>query len=62
MDMIMVDVSRLHGVSREDTVTLIGKDGREEILVDEWSQWAETNPYEVFCNISDRVDRVFTTV
>lgn len=58
MDMIMVDVSKVKKVKWGDTAVLIGKSKNDEITADEFAQWAETNPYEVLCNISKRVPRI----
>jgi alanine racemase len=58
MDMIMVDVSKVKNAKWGDTAVLIGKSNNDEITADEFSQWAETNPYEVLCNISKRVPRI----
>ncbi len=60
MDMVMVDVTRAPQTRWGDTATLIGKDGRDEITASEFAEWAETNPYEVLCNISKRVPRIPT--
>lgn len=58
MDMTMVDISKVKNVKWGDTAVLIGKSGQDEINAHEFSKWAETNPYEVLCNISKRVPRV----
>lgn len=58
MDMIIVDIKRMP-VRWGDPVTLIGKDGQEEISAHDVAQWAETIPYEVLCKISKRVPRIY---
>jgi len=58
MDLVVVDVSQVPSVRWGDIVTLIGRDGREEITALQVAEWAETNPYEVLCNISKRVPRI----
>ena len=43
-----------------DTVVILGRDGRDEITAHEFAGWAETNPYEVLCNIDQRVTRHYS--
>ncbi|HEX4406257.1 MAG TPA: alanine racemase [Polyangia bacterium] len=57
MDMLMVDVTDLPGVKAGDLATLIGRDDRENIGVDELARWAGTVNYEILCGISKRVPR-----
>ncbi len=59
MDLLMADVSDCPEVKIGDKVTLIGKDGKEEIKVTDLAFWANTIPYEITCRISPRVARVF---
>ncbi|RLA95705.1 MAG: alanine racemase, partial [Deltaproteobacteria bacterium] len=59
MDWIMVDVSEVPGVRIGDEVVLIGKQGREEISVEEVASWADTIPYEILCGVGKRVPRVY---
>ena len=61
MDMMMVDVSRVPGASVGDSVTLIGRDGRETITIDHVARWADTASYEILCGISKRVPRLYRT-
>ncbi len=42
MDQMMIDVSDIEDVKVEDIVTLIGRDGNEEITVEQVSRWADT--------------------
>lgn len=46
-------------VKVEDKVTLIGKDGNEEIPVYEWAKKLNTITYEVTCQINNRVKRIY---
>ena len=39
-------------------MTLIGRDGAEQITVDELAGWAGTISYEILCGISKRVPRI----
>ncbi len=59
MDQLMADVTGLENVAVGDTVTLIGRDGDEEITADEVAQREGTINYEVVCALSKRVPRVY---
>ncbi len=59
MDQLMADVTGLEGVSIGDRVTLIGRDGEEEITAREVASWEGTINYEVVCALSKRVPRVY---
>jgi alanine racemase len=58
MDQIMVEVGKESPVRENDTVTLIGRDGKEEITTHEIADILETIPYEIVCAVSARVPRV----
>lgn len=58
MDMCMVDVTGMD-VKAGDCITVIGKSGDKEISVDEIAQKSGTINYEVTCDISKRVPRVY---
>lgn len=59
MDQLMADVSHLDGVKIGDPVTLIGRDGEEELTADQLAAWEGTINYEVVCALSKRVPRVY---
>ncbi len=59
MDWILVDVTAIPDVAVGDRVTLLGRDGNECVTALEWADKLGTITYEVFCNISKRVPRVF---
>jgi alanine racemase len=59
MDLMMIDVTNIPGVRIGDTVTLIGKEGGEEITVGELASKCKTIVYEITCGIGPRVARVF---
>jgi alanine racemase len=61
MDMMMVDVTRVPGVSVGEPTTLIGSDGDESITIDDLAAWADTASYEILCGISKRVPRIYRT-
>ena len=58
MDQFMVDVTGMD-VKEGDKVTLAGKDGSEEILIDDLAALAGTFNYEFVCDLGKRVPRVF---
>lgn len=60
MDQFMVDVSDIPGVTIGDEVTLIGKDGNENITVEELGEISGRFNYEFLCCITRRVSRVYT--
>jgi len=59
MDYCTIDVGHVPGVTVGDTATLIGKDGDEEIGIQEVADAAGTIPYEITCSIGTRVRRVY---
>ncbi len=59
MDLIMIDVTHIHGVRVGDIVTLIGQDGKDEISAEECARWANTIVYEITSGIGPRVARVY---
>ncbi len=58
MDQFMVDVTGMN-VKTGDFVTLVGKDGAQEIRIDELATFAGTFNYEFVCDLGKRVPRVF---
>ena len=59
MDQLVLDVSHAGNVREGDIVTLIGRDGNEEITADELASLYGTIGYEVVCGISKRVPRIY---
>jgi alanine racemase len=57
MDMTLIDVSHIVGCEIGDEVALIGQSGSEHITACDVARWSETLPYEVLCNLSERVLR-----
>lgn len=58
MDQMMVDVSGIPEALEDDEVTLIGRDGAEEITAEELGEKSGRFNYELVCDISERVPRV----
>jgi alanine racemase len=56
-----LSVVSLEGIdAREgDAVTLLGRDGGEEITPWDWAEMAGTIPYEITCGLSARVPRIY---
>ncbi|MBO5564396.1 MAG: alanine racemase, partial [Lachnospiraceae bacterium] len=59
MDQMMVDVTDIEGVQYGDLVTLIGKDGPEQITMERLGEMADRFNYELTTLISDRVPRLY---
>lgn len=60
MDWIMLDVTRIPGVTVGDDVTLMGSDGQgNAVTAEELAERAGTISYEILCGISKRVPRVY---
>lgn len=59
MDQIMVDVTDIPGVQIEDEVTVLGRDGAEEITAEALGEMIGSFGYEVICNFMPRVERVY---
>ena len=59
MDQLMVDTTEIPEAEEGDEVTLIGKDGDEEITVEELARIGGGFHYEILCDIGKRVPRVY---
>lgn len=59
MDQFMVDVTDIPGVGVDTPVTLIGKDGNEEITMERLAELCGGFHYEMVCDIGKRVPRVY---
>lgn len=55
MDMCMIDITDIPGVEEGDEVEVFGLN----VTLDELSNWAQTIPYEILTNISQRVPRIY---
>lgn len=58
MDQFMVDVTGMD-IHILDEVTLMGRDGKDEITVDELGALSGRFPYEFVCDIGKRVPRIY---
>ncbi len=59
MDQFMVDVGD-NEVYVGDEVVLIGRQGQEEISMEEVSKLCDSIPYEVLCLFNERIPRIYT--
>ncbi len=58
MDQMMVDIA-WDTAYNDDEVILIGRQGDQEISVENLAEWANTISYEILTNINNRVPRVY---
>ncbi len=58
MDQIMVDVSKIENLQVGEVVTLLGRDGDEEIYADDWATTLGTISWEILCGFKHRLPRV----
>lgn len=62
MDQTIVDVTDLDGaVAPGELATLVGQQGDERITVVEFSRMSGQVPWEVFCGVTKRVERLYKT-
>lgn len=59
MDQFMVDVTEIEDVKPLDEVTLLGRDGDENITMEELGNLSGRFNYEFACLITDRVPRIY---
>jgi alanine racemase len=59
MNLTAVDVTRIPGVAAGDEAILIGASAGCKVDVEEHARLAETIPYEILCNISGRLQRIY---
>ncbi len=59
MDQFVVDVTQMTHPVLGDEVTLLGRDGRDEITVRELANWMDGISHEVVSGLSNRLPRVF---
>ena len=60
MDLTLVDVTEASQTEVGDETVLIGKQGNQEIRVEELASLAQTIPYEILTRIGARVPRVYS--
>ncbi|MGV0026542.1 alanine racemase [Phormidesmis priestleyi] len=58
MDQIMLDVSSIPALQEGEVVTLLGQDGNQQILADDWAKTLGTISWEILCGFKHRLPRV----
>jgi alanine racemase len=58
MNMMMADVTHLSQPQSEDIVTLIGRDGKEEIEAEVFAGWSNTIHYEALTRLNPLIPRI----
>ncbi len=58
MDRILFEIKN-DKIKLNDKVILLGNDGKNKIDADDWSKILNTIPYEITCNISKRIPRIY---
>lgn len=61
MDQTIVDVTDVPGVVPGDEAVLVGRQQDARIDLAEFSQWADTIPWETLCSVTKRVPRLYRT-
>jgi len=61
MDQTVVDITDVEGVLSGDEAVIVGRQGKDEISIGEFSRWADTIPWETLCSVTKRVPRVYRT-
>ncbi|WP_249026504.1 alanine racemase C-terminal domain-containing protein [Thomasclavelia cocleata] len=59
MDQMLVDVSRVKNLTSNEVVTIIGKDGNNEIRIEQLALAADTISNEILCRIKKRLPRIY---
>lgn len=60
MDQFMIDVTHIPEAEEGDKVTLIGRDGTEQITMEELGELSGRFNYELACDLGKRIPRVYT--
>ena len=60
MNMLFVDLSHAPAAHVGSKVTLIGRDGSQELSIDEWATWADTINYEIVTRLPSTLVRIYT--
>ncbi len=59
MDQCMIDVTDIPEAAEDTPVTLLGRDGDDEITMEELAEWSGGFHYEIPCVLGKRVPRVY---
>ncbi|QIR37048.1 alanine racemase [Tolypothrix sp. PCC 7910] len=58
MDQLMVDVSTIPDIQEGEVVTLLGKEGKEQISANDWAEKLKTISWEILCGFKHRLPRI----
>lgn len=58
MDQLMLDVSAIPDLEVGEVVTLLGKDGENQISADDWAEILGTISWEILCGFKHRLPRI----
>ncbi|MUH01839.1 alanine racemase [Scytonema sp. UIC 10036] len=58
MDQLMLDISTLPDIQEGEVVTLLGKEGKEQISAEDWANQLNTISWEILCSFKHRLPRV----
>lgn len=58
MDMIIVDITDIKDVKVEDKVTILGKDGENEITLKQMAQWANTIQDDILTKFNKDIEKI----
>jgi alanine racemase len=58
MDQLMLDVSSIPDIQEGEVVTLLGKQGKQQISADDWANQLNTISWEILCGFKHRLPRV----
>ena len=59
MDHTLIDVGKVPAARRWDEVTLIGTDGKAEVMAQDLANLIDSIPYEIVCAIHSRIPRIY---
>jgi len=59
MDQFMIDVTDIHEAEEGSPVTLIGRDGKEQITMEQLGELSGRFNYELACDLGKRIPRVY---
>ncbi len=60
MNMTMIDVTDVPTAHPGQTVTLIGRDGEERLVAEDWADWTDTIAYEIVARLPAEIPRNYT--
>lgn len=58
MDMIIIDITDINNVKVDDRVTILGKDGENEITLQQMARWANTIQDDILTKFNKDIERV----